>query len=59
MTERLLKDYKKRIQSMKLIPAGGGVFEVTVNGTTVFSKKEQKRFPEYGEVKGAIDKLKS
>lgn len=57
MTERLLKEYKKRIQGMTLIPSGGGLFEVTVDGKTVFSKKEQKRFPEYGEVRTAIEKL--
>jgi len=33
-----------------LIPSGGGVFEVTVNGKVVFSKKEMGRFPEEGEV---------
>jgi selenoprotein W-related protein len=44
---------------MTLIPSGGGVFEVTVDGETVFSKKAQKRFPEYGEVKAAIESRKS
>jgi len=33
-----------------LIPSGGGVFEVAVNGRIVFSKKEMGRFPEEGEV---------
>jgi selenoprotein W-related protein len=33
-----------------LIPSGGGVFEVAVNGKVVFSKKEMGRFPEEGEV---------
>jgi selenoprotein W-related protein len=55
LTEKLLKDFKKQVQSMALIPAGGGVFEVTVDGNLVFSKKEQGRFPEYAEVKKAID----
>ena len=59
MTERLLKEYKKRIHSMTLIPSGGGVFEVTVDGKLAYSKKEQKRFPEYGEVKAAIDRMES
>jgi len=56
LTEKLLKEYKKRVQSMTLFPSGGGVFEVSVDGKLVFSKKAQKRFPEYGEVKAAIDK---
>jgi len=33
-----------------LIPSGGGVFEVAVNGKVVFSKKEMGRFPEEGEI---------
>jgi selenoprotein W-related protein len=59
LTERLLKEYKKRIRSMTLVPSGGGVFEVTVDGRLVYSKKERKRFPEYGEVKAAIDGMES
>jgi selenoprotein W-related protein len=33
-----------------LIPSGGGVFEVAVNGKVVFSKKGMGRFPEEGEI---------
>ena len=32
-----------------LVAAGGGVFEVTVDGTLLFSKKALDRFPEDGE----------
>lgn len=32
------------------IESGGGVFEVTVDGKLVFSKKAEERFPEYQEV---------
>jgi selenoprotein W-related protein len=34
----------------KLRPSRGGVFEVRVDGTLVFSKKALDRFPEEGEV---------
>ncbi len=34
----------------KLRPSGGGVFEVRVDGSLVFSKKALERFPEDGEV---------
>lgn len=43
----------------KLIPGSGGVFEVTVDGTLVFSKKEAGRFPEAGEVPGLLKQRKS
>jgi selenoprotein W-related protein len=33
-----------------MIPSGGGVFEVVVDGKKVFSKKALGRFPEDGEV---------
>ena len=33
-----------------LIPSTGGVFEVAVDGRLIFSKIEQKRFPEEGEI---------
>ncbi len=33
-----------------LIPSSGGVFEVTVGGKLVFSKKRQGRFPTDEEI---------
>lgn len=44
----------------ELIPSGGGVFEVTVDGDLAFSKKKLGRFPEsHGEVFEEIDALRS
>jgi selenoprotein W-related protein len=40
-----------------LIPSSGGVFEVSLGDRTVFSKKEQGRFPEEGEVVGRLGEL--
>ena len=34
--------------------SGGGVFEVTVDGELVFSKKAQGRFPEDDEIFGPL-----
>ncbi len=34
----------------KLIASGGGVYEVTVDGDLIFSKKRLSRFPETGEI---------
>lgn len=34
----------------KLTKGSGGVFDVVVDGTLVYSKKETGRFPEAGEV---------
>jgi len=38
----------------ELIAGSGGVFEVAVDGTKVFSKKALGRFPEDGEILGLI-----
>jgi len=38
----------------KLIPGSGGEFEVTVDGKLVFSKKQERRFPEPEEVLSKI-----
>jgi selenoprotein W-related protein len=38
----------------KLIESGGGVFEVTVDGKKIFSKKQTGRFPEDEEILNII-----
>ena len=40
---------------IKLVSSGGGVFEVMVNGTLIFSKKSLDRFPEKGEIVNLIN----
>jgi selenoprotein W-related protein len=32
------------------VPSSGGVFEVTADGRTIFSKRETGRFPEFEEI---------
>jgi selenoprotein W-related protein len=39
-----------------MIESSGGVFEVTVDGLLLFSKKNMERFPEDGEVQSLIRK---
>jgi selenoprotein W-related protein len=51
LSERELEAY---IASWRMIPSKGGVFEVTVNGELVFSKKALGRHAEPGEVRLAI-----
>jgi len=40
-----------------LIPSSGGVFEVTIDGETLFSKKETGRFPDQDEVDGILNTI--
>ncbi len=39
---------------IQLIASDGGVFEIVVDGTLLYSKKKLNRFPEEGEVEGLI-----
>jgi selenoprotein W-related protein len=41
----------------ELIPSGGGVFEVAIDGRLVFSKKALDRFPEEDEILAEIEKI--
>jgi len=41
----------------ELIRGANGIFDVHVDGTLVFSKHKEHRFPEPGEVEGAIERL--
>jgi selenoprotein W-related protein len=36
--------------SSELVASGGGVYEVTVDGKTIFSKRALGRFPDEGEI---------
>lgn len=46
----ILSQHFVRISEFALVPATGGVFEVTVGDELVFSKKALDRFPEEGEL---------
>lgn len=56
MTDRLLREFKQDIDSFTLIPAGGGRFEVTIDGELAFSKLKEGRFPEYDEIQPEVSK---
>ena len=40
--------------TVTLIPSGGGVFEISVDGELIFSKKSLNRFPEKSEISGIL-----
>lgn len=55
LTDELYNNFKGSVSDFKLIPSGGGVFEVAVDGQLIFSKKELKRFPDDQEISQLID----
>ncbi len=42
------------LEQIVLIPGGGGVFDVRLDGELVFSKHETGRFPNLGEIADAV-----
>jgi len=45
------------VEWLRLVPSGGGKFEVTVNGQLVYSKVGTGRFPELSEVQQKVREL--
>jgi len=46
LTSKLLATYKQKIRDLKLIPSGGGCFELSVNGQLIYSKLKTREFPD-------------
>ena len=53
----LLKEFEHVIELVTLIPSDGGRFEVSVNGSLIYSKLQTKRYAEPGEVVGLVSKI--
>ena len=59
MTATLLGVLKQKIKGFTLIPAGGGCFEVTIDGELIYSKLQTGTFPDEQTVLDtARDRLK-
>jgi selenoprotein W-related protein len=54
MAQELLTTFEKELTEVALKPGTGGIFDVRVNGQTVFSRKETGRFPESKELKQRV-----
>jgi len=53
LTEKILT-LKQRIGSLKLVPSGGGAFEISVNGKKIYSKLDTGEFPDFDAVLKAV-----
>jgi selenoprotein W-related protein len=54
LTGKLLSTFKQRIRELKLIPSGGGCFELTADGELLYSKLKTGKFPDEKWVVEAI-----
>jgi selenoprotein W-related protein len=52
----LLKQYEDKVETITLIPSGGGAFEVKVDDKLIYSKLQTGRHPEEGEVSRLVRK---
>ncbi len=54
MAQELLTTFEKELGEVALIPGAGGIFEVRLEGKLIFSRDQQRRFPESKELKQLV-----
>ena len=57
VAQELLHTYSDHVRGLTLTPSGGGIFQITVDGSVLFDNKEAGRFPEIRELKEALNRL--
>lgn len=54
MAQELLTTFETELGEVALIPGTGGIFEVRVNDTLIWSRADHGRFPELKELKQLV-----
>lgn len=54
MAQELLTTFQEELGEVALLPGTGGVFEVRIDGTVVWSRSGEGRFPELKELKQRV-----
>jgi selenoprotein W-related protein len=54
LAQELLTTFEQELGGVMLVPGTGGILDVRVDGKTVFSRKEEARFPESKELKQLV-----
>jgi len=54
MAQELLSTFDGDIESLTLRPGSGGIFEIHLDGTLLWSRKEAGRFPDIVELKRLV-----
>lgn len=57
LAQELLTTFEQELGEVALRPGTGGVFEVSVDGRLVWSRKDEGRFPEAKELKQRVRDL--
>jgi len=56
LAAKILTRYKQKIRGLTLVPAGGGCFELSVNGKLIYSKLAEGEFPNEAEMVELVGK---
>ena len=56
MATRILETFKQKVGALELIPAGGGCFELSLDGELVYSKLKTGEFPDESEMVKLVGK---
>lgn len=54
MAQELLTTFSGELEEVSLSPGTGGIFEVSIDGELVWSRKEKGRFPNIRELKNIV-----
>ena len=54
LAQELLTTFAQELGEVALVPGKGGIFEVRLEDETIFSRRQQGRFPESKELKQAV-----
>lgn len=54
LAQELLSTFETELGEVALIPGSGGIFEIRVDGTLLWSRREAGRFPEAKELKQRV-----
>jgi selenoprotein W-related protein len=54
MAQELLTTFESELGEVALVPGTGGIFEVSVDEETIWSRKERGRFPDIKELKQLV-----
>jgi len=54
LAQELLMTFGDELGAVCLVPGSGGIFEVRLDGATIFSRKAAGRFPESKELKQLV-----
>lgn len=54
MAQELLTTFEQDLGGVTIVPGSGGVYDISVNGNVIWSRKAHGRFPEIKELKRLV-----